>query len=408
MGTRGVALLLCLLPLWLGVTCDPELAERIRRETEGGATTPAAQDAIEARIAQLVDGMGGLQNATLAERMAFHGVPGVSIAVVRNRRVEWAETFGVREVALATPMDRTTRLQAASISKPTTALAVLRLVEAGVLSLDEPVNDSLVRWKIPDNAFTQGNPVTLRQVLTHTGGINVPSFLGYFPGAGTIPSLLEILRGENAINDPIEVIQPPGQAFRYSGGGFTVLAALIEDVTGTPYPEWMRDELLLPSRMWRSTFEQPLLEPEIANGLSMRVFGQPSRPWTYPEWSAAGLWTTALDLASLVVAIQESLDGEGTLLSQAMAREMLTPQVGIIGAQFGLGWFLQFRSQPRYFWHTGGNAGYESLVVGHAQGEGVGVAILTNASPSGILLATEIAHAVAAIDGWPDGVPLIF
>lgn len=400
-------LAMLLLPLCLGLSCDPELAERLRRSGEGGVTTPAAHALVEQRIASLATDFGGLQTQTLTERMAAWGVPGVSVAVVNGRRVEWAQTWGIRDLENDTPVDRSTRFQAASISKPTTALAILRLVDAGLLDLDAPINDYLTSWKIPYNAFTAQNPVTLRQVLTHTAGINTPSFIGYFPGA-SVPTLAQVLRGEGTSNAPIEVIQPPGQGFRYSGGGYTILAQLIEDVTGESYPAWMSQNLLLPARMWRSIFQHPLDEPEIANGLSMRVFGVPSAPWRYPEWSAAGLWTTALDLAQLVVALQVSLDGEPGLFDPDLAREMVTPQVGVIGAQMGLGLFLEPISEPNWFWHTGGNAGYESLVLGNARGGGVGVAILTNASPGGISLANEIANAVAHIYAWPNWQPRLF
>lgn len=108
---------------------------------------------------------------SLSERMAFHRVPGVTIAVVRGNRLHWT-------LARGAGVSDTTWFQVASISKPVAALAALRLVQEGTLDLDEDVNRKLTSWKVPENRFTTTQPVTLRRLLSHSAGLTVHGFRG--------------------------------------------------------------------------------------------------------------------------------------------------------------------------------------------------------------------------------------
>jgi len=127
-----------------------------------------------------------------------------------------------------------TLFQAASISKPVTALAALRLVQEGTLSLDENVNDKLRTWKVPDNQFTAQQKVTVRRILSHSARINVQGVPGYASDE-PIPTVLQILKGEKPANtDPIRVDVVPGTIWRYSGGGYVILQTLMSDVSSAP------------------------------------------------------------------------------------------------------------------------------------------------------------------------------
>jgi CubicO group peptidase (beta-lactamase class C family) len=149
--------------------------------------------------------------------MAALHVPGVSIAVIHAGQTEWARGFGVTKFGgpAVTPE---TLFQAASISKPVTALAVLHLVQSGKLDLDTDVNRHLKTWKVPDNEFTAKTKVTLRELLTHTAGMTVHGFSGYASGA-PVPTLVEVLNGEKPANSPaIRVDIEPGSTWRYQAG----------------------------------------------------------------------------------------------------------------------------------------------------------------------------------------------
>ena len=194
---------------------------------------------------------------TLVQRMTELHVPGVSIAVIHNGRIDWARGFGVRQVG-GDGITAETRFQAGSISKPLAAMGALHLVQEGKLALDGDINASLTTWKLPASAAAPGAVVTLRELLTHTAGITVHGFPGY--AAGTpVPTLLQVLNGEARANTaPIRVDSVPGKEWRYSGGGYTVMQQAVLDTVKTPFPQFLQDKVLSPTGMDHSTYEQPL------------------------------------------------------------------------------------------------------------------------------------------------------
>src|SRR5262249_27708993 len=150
-----------------------------------------------------------------------------------------------------------TLFQAGSVSKPIFALAVMRLAQEGKVDLDEDVNRYLISWKVPANGSWQPR-ITLRQLLSHSGGMTVHGFPGYASDE-KVPSVLDILDGRPPANTPrIEVNIVPGTQLRYSGGGITVAQQLVVDLLGEPFPKMMREVILDPLRMKHSTYEQPL------------------------------------------------------------------------------------------------------------------------------------------------------
>jgi CubicO group peptidase (beta-lactamase class C family) len=338
-----------------------------------------------------------IPESALREAMERAHVPAVSIAVIRAGEIEWARGYGVRKAGGADRVDDGTLFQAASISKPVTAAGALRLVETGALSLDEDANRSLTSWKIPENELTARHPVTLRGLLSHSAGMTVAGFPGYAAGA-ELPSLVQILDGERPANTaPVRVEIEPGTTFRYSGGGYTVVQLLMEDVTARHFPSLMRELVLEPAGMSNSTFEEPL--PRAWWSRAATAHGTNGKPirgsWrTYPEMAAAGLWTTPTDLARFAIEVWRSYHGTSAkLLSRAAARTMLTRQVGDYGPGFALPSAGVFRFQ-----HGGGNEGYKSYLVLSVE-TGDGVVIMTNGESGGALI-EEIFAAIAAAYGW--------
>jgi CubicO group peptidase (beta-lactamase class C family) len=344
------------------------------------------------------------QPMTVADRMAYHSVPGVSVAFFDHGQILWTRAYGLADVASKTPVTPDTLFQAASISKPVAALAALRLVQDGKLSLDEDVNVKLKTWKVPENAFTAKDKVTIRRILSHSAGLTVHGFPGYASDE-TIPSVVQILNGEKPANtEPIRVDILPSTLWRYSGGGFVILQTLMSDVTGKPFPQIMRELVLSPAGMTHSTYEQPLPKnraPEAAQ--AYRSLGNPVKGgWhTYPEMAPAGLWTTPSDLARMAMEVQNEYAGKSSkILSQDMARQMLTKQFGT----WGLGFGLESPGGKPSFGHTGGNEGYRCDIETFTD-SGQGLAIMTN-SDTGAELYEEIFRSVAKEYGWPDHQPI--
>jgi CubicO group peptidase (beta-lactamase class C family) len=341
---------------------------------------------------------------TLAERMAELHVPGVSIAVVHNGVIEWAQGFGVQQIG-GKPVSADTLFQAGSISKPVAAMAALHLVGEGKLALDSDVNTVLTTWKIPASPVATGATVTLRELLTHTAGFTVHGFPGY--AANTpVPALVQVLNGEKPANtDPIRLENVPGKEWKYSGGGYTVMQQLLLDVAKEPFPKLLHDTVLMPIGMTHSTYEQPLPPalrsmaaiPYTADGTAV-----PGGAHTYPEMAAAGLWTTPSDLARYMIENQQSLQGKANhVLSRELTQQMVTPGKG----NWGLG--LQIGGSPSnpYFSHGGVNEGFESLFIEYEH-NGEGAAVMTNAQ-GGMRLASEVMSSIAVAYDWPDFRPVV-
>src|SRR6185436_9257568 len=153
--------------------------------------------------------------------------------------------YGVCAADQSTLVDPTTLFQAGSISKPVAAVAALRLVDAGRIDLDADVNDYLVSWKVPANEGWQPR-VTLRHLLSHTGGLTVHGFPGYARGQA-VPTLVQVLDGAKPANTAaVRDNAVPGTQSRYSGGGTTIVQQMLIDVMGKPFPALMRELVLDP------------------------------------------------------------------------------------------------------------------------------------------------------------------
>ncbi|NEA35080.1 beta-lactamase family protein [Streptomyces sp. SID13031] len=336
-------------------------------------------------------------------------VPGASWAVIDNGEIVDQGSAGVVEAGRDDPVTDDTLFQACSISKPVAVLAMLRLVDRGLLDLDEDVNRYLTSWQVPPTGEWQP-VVTLRQLASHAAGLTVPGFPGYRRGA-ELPSPVQILDGVRPANTfGVHVDLVPGTQFRYSGGGTVVLQQLLEDVTGTPFRQLLRELVLEPLGMSSSDYAQPL--PEELHDRAATAHDEFGRPvdgrWhSYPELAAAGLWTTPADLVAFAHGIRNAyLGGEGALLSPEWARAMLTPQMAIADPwdameALGLGAFLG--DGGRRFGHGGSNKGYKCHLVAYRD-TGQGAAVMTNGDNGTQLVDRAIAR-IAASYGWR-GYPL--
>jgi len=334
---------------------------------------------------------------TLAEEMQRLHVPGVSVAVIRDGRIAWARGFGLAR-ANGPAVTTQTLFQAASISKPVTALAAMRMAGAGKLSLDDEVNTVLRDWKLLD---ASGKPakVTLRQLLSHTAGTGVSGFPGYAADK-PVPTLRQVLDGAAPANTrAVRVDGAAGGAFRYSGGGYTVLQQALIDRGGKPFDALLADTVLAPLGMRDSRFTQPLPAALLARAaLPHDREGQAyaGGPYTYPELAAAGLWTTPSDLAKFALALQQAAAGKGKgVLSKQAARDMLRP----VGKGYGLGLQLDGTGAAASFEHGGSNTGFQNTLFAYVE-HGDGAVVMTNGDNGGEL-AQGVLRAIAAEYGWP-------
>lgn len=371
----------------------------------GAAAPLAAQDSAADYIAR-IEGVQspsrqGLDVLTLPEVMERFGVPGMSVAVIRDFEVHWAKAYGVADVVAGAPVDTETLFQAASISKPVTAMAALAAVQEGLFSLDDDINRVLRSWTLPGRGFTGEQRVTPRLLFSHTAGLgDGHGFPGYAPDAPR-PTPVQIFEGEAPSNvGPVELVRPPLTAMHYSGGGTTIMQLALADARGEPFPDLMRRTVLEPAGMTRSTFEHPLppaLDENAARGHRGDGLPMGLEKWhAYAALAAAGLWTTPTDLARFAIEVQRAARGDpDRVLSRASAQEMLSP-VGV--GSYAVGFHIEQRGQGWYFSHSGGNWGFVCYLTAH-RAKGYGVVVMTNSSGGGGLY-REVLERVERAYGW--------
>jgi CubicO group peptidase (beta-lactamase class C family) len=280
---------------------------------------------------------------------------------------------------------------AGSISKFVTALGALLLVDRGVLELDADVRGT-----------------TLRALLGHTSGASVEFFPGYARDA-QLPTIDDVLAGHApATNKPVQLDDEARGAFRYSGGGYALVQRMVEDAVRVPFARAMHDAVLSPLGMHDSTFEQPL-----PSALHSRVTRD---DWhVYPEAAAAGLWTTPMDLARAVAAVQAALAGMPIVVPRRVALAMTVPQAEVpqssdieaireLGLappeEAGLGVFLS--AGGTRFGHLGGAHGFTSAFDVSAT-DGTGVVVMSDVHNGFELVLPQVVEALAERVGAPVG-----
>jgi CubicO group peptidase (beta-lactamase class C family) len=321
--------------------------------------------------------------AFLCTRFSATTVPGAVAAYVQDGAVVWSRAFGNADLALKMAMTTDQVFQAASLSKTLTAWGAMKLVETGRLDLDAPIETYLTRWHLPPSQF-HNQRVTARRILSHTAGLNIQGYAGYPPN-GPLPTLEQSLSGNGGDVGPLLVVAEPGSTYAYSGGGVTLLQLAIEEITQRPFAAYMNDEVLIPLGMTSSAFEwKAPLRPRTPIAYDSTRARLPN--YLFREQAAAGLYTTAGDLARLLAAYQPGPRGEPIgrgVISPGSIATMTTPMPGgpwATGgsAQPGLGCFVW--PQPdgtSVLLHEGSNRGWRAQYVLHASKRD-GWVVLTN------------------------------
>jgi amino acid adenylation domain-containing protein len=323
--------------------------------------------------------------------MAEHRTPGVSIALIDDGEVIQAAGYGTLVADGLEPVTAATAFPVASVSKLVSAVGALHLVHTGRLQLDVDVNSYLRSWRIPGDHI-----VTLRMLLGHYSGLTSVRQHLYRPGE-PIPSLVDLLAGRPPISTPpVTVKYPPGTEFRADNINYAVVQQVLEDRTGTPFPELIQQLVFAPLGMVGSTFDQtyPLRRSRsVALGHDEMGAPVPGGWQTRPDVAAAGLWSTSIDLGLLVGEIRRAYLGRAaTLLDQELARQMLTARPGNL---YGLGSMVDQAAGDLEFGHSGETAGYRAMVFNRMR-DGAGVVVLTN-SDSGHEVVRFLATALGKV-----------
>ncbi|MFZ3590359.1 serine hydrolase domain-containing protein [Bacillus sp. DJP31] len=323
-----------------------------------------------------------LKNINIEERMKFYNVTGLSITLLENGQISGTENYGLLEVKSNRKVNDDSIFSACSISKFLTGMLTIKLVEEGLLDLDDDVNESLTSWKVPENDFTKSKKVTLRNLLSHQSGIKDPE--GSFSELNSkieIPSMVELLMGETPYcKVPIDVKCVPESEFHYSDAGFCIIQQLIEDVTAKPFHQVMKEQIFEPLGMEISQLNTTMLEVDRENfscGHNKNGALVDGKYPIYPYPAASGLWITSLDLAELVLELINAVKGESKVgISGSLAKEMITPQRG--KSWTGLGVFLEGSEKELEITSMGWGVGFQCMMVAYPHLE-KGAVIMTNA-----------------------------
>ena len=357
----------------------------------------------------------GFKGWNILDRMKYYKVPGVSIAVIKDYKIDWAKGYGLVDTSKKKPVTTETMFSAGSISKFLMAVTALKMVEDGQIDLEKPINNYLTSWKIAENDLTKKTPITLRMLLSHSAGTSQSSYFGFTPNQ-LLPTIVEVLSGAKISETrPVVVNSEPNKEFRYSGGGSMIAQLALMDVSKQSFSNLTQKILFDKLGMKNSTFEQPL--PMKFKKQSSWAYSSASwfkgMPYVYPQQAAAGLYTTPTDLAKFFIDIQNSYIGKGKILSQSMTKKMLTSQQNVSDGsykeQMGIGPFLIQRTDNTdpngvYFEFTGVNAGFLAYGMASITG-GNGVIIMLNSGDDVNGLGKELRRAVAKVYNWTNFLP---
>ncbi|MEZ4944197.1 MAG: serine hydrolase domain-containing protein [Cyclobacteriaceae bacterium] len=291
----GVA---CTMLLWAVVTFFATVNGWYHQPIANQSTSAGFKEAVESEITKQFTG-------------------NFSMAVMRNGKMEYEKFYSAGR-----PVNRNTVFQVASLSKWISAFGIMKLVEDDQLDLDAPISKYLTRWKLPPSEFNN-EAVTVRRLLSHTAGLTDGlGYSGFEKGTPVQPieqSLTQAVDADEGVSGAVQVGIEPGSEFKYSGGGFTLLQLIVEEVSGQSFTDYMKENIFQPLRMIHSTYTWPdssdleLVEFYNSNGTKAPHF-------RYTSLAATSLYTSLSDLETF---FQVFLVGSN---NEPIGRDVLKPE----------------------------------------------------------------------------------
>ena len=285
--------------------------------------------------------------------MNRYGVPGLSIAIVREGQLAWSGAYGYANLAQRRELTVEAIFRVGSISKSVTAWGVMRLVEQRLVGLDDPVQQYLKSWELPVSEKDR-REITVRRLLSNSAGMPLGILGQEYAPQHEMPSLRDYLLRE------VRLVIQPGSGFIYSNVGFNLLELLVEEVSGQDFAAYMADEVLLPLGMHDSSFAwHDTIRTAMPSGYDLK--GNTVPPYVYPVKAAGGLLAPVEDIARFVGAAMTgaSFMDNGVLRRDSL-RQLHTPQVnipglyGLVADAYGFGHFIEWLPDGRRaVWHGG-------------------------------------------------------
>ncbi len=305
-----------------------------------------------------------------------YNVPGIAIAVIWNGKLDWIQTIGYSDLDSKRPINKETVFNVGSISKMVSAWGFMQMVEKGLIGLDDPVNNHLTRWKVPESKFNESG-VTPRRLMSHTAGISLHSVPGF---ENELPTLEESLSGETNGSESVELVHEPGSKWQYSGGGYTIMQLLLEEKTNMDFAIYMKKNVFDPLGMistdyrWTEDISKKAAKPYDENG-------NPLRKRRFTALAAAGLQTNIEDLAKFAeLSINKDSENlKGVLKAETIDLMQKTVLPSSDEGESGLGYYKTMKYGPPIIGHGGSNAGWVAQLTLHLPTKS-GLVIMCNSS----------------------------
>lgn len=315
-------------------------------------------------------------DAEVPKILEKHKAPGVALAFVDGDELIGFRSYGFANLESQTVITEKTMFNVGSISKLVTAWGVMQLVEQGKVDLEKPINQYLKRWKIPESELDT-KKVTLRNVLSHTSGLSLGPYVGW-DSRDKLSSIVDSLEGNNNGAGPVELIHEANTKWYYSGGGYSVVQLLIEDVSGMTFENYMQEKVFKPLGMNSSTFD--VTDKVMEMSATPYDHNGNVTPMVYfDEKAAAGLQTNAIDLARFNMAVLRNRNDEyngSLLLSEKLIELMIKPAPNTNG-RWSMSYVVDAENNSLGF--AGFNRGWIALTRS-VRDQNFGYVILTNSS----------------------------
>ena len=352
----------------------------------------------------------------IIDRMKHYRIPGVSIAVIHDFKIDWAQSYGYASIENRESLTEKTLFGAGSLSKFLTGLLISKLAEEQKIELNRAVNSYLTSWRIP-NTIPRGDSISLEQLLSHTAGITIKEFNGYSADA-TLPTLLQVLNGQQPANTPpIQLKASPKGHYEFASGGYAIVQQCLSDVFNMAFENLVNQQIVVPLKLTQTTFQQPvpIQFGKMAQGYAAEY---QHHSVIYPEQAAKGLWTTPTDFATIMAEVMKALKGKKSIYKPSTAKRLMTPRAFnvVTGYQkynpnfwisdYGLGVATtrrQGKTSAQYFTHGGERKGFKSKMIGHLK-NGYGAIVMVNAEQSDEFI-EEVLRAIATTYQWEDYLP---
>ncbi|MEQ8364950.1 MAG: serine hydrolase domain-containing protein [Cyclobacteriaceae bacterium] len=363
----------CTMLLWAVVTFLATVNGWYHQPIANQSTSDAFKEAVESEITKQFTG-------------------NFSMAVMSDGKIEYEKFYSV-----GSPVNRNTVFQVASLSKWVSAFGIMKLVENGQLDLDAPVSKYLTRWQLPPSEFNNEG-VTVRRLLSHTAGLTDElGYSGFEKGTPVQPieqSLTQAVDADEGVSGAVRVGIEPGSEFKYSGGGYTLLQLIVEEVSGQTFADYMKENIFQPLQMIHSTYTWP----DSTNSFELVEFynsnGTKAPHFRYTSLAATSLYTSLSDLESFFQVFLVGSNNEPigrNVLKPETIKLMRSPHAQTMGEDiWGLGTMLFAATENSDFiiGHDGKSTPPINTAVRLNPETGDGIIVLDTGNP---LLATKLA-----------------